>query len=76
MVPVDERPLVSKVRTIDLPLESILDLLTGLLEVALHLVGLTLNFELVVPGRSSRNLLELAFGDLGIVLGLIFVTHG
>ena len=75
MVPVDERPLVSKVRTIDLFLESILDLLTGLLEVALHLVGLALNFELVIPGRSARNLLELALSDLGTVLSLIFVTH-
>jgi len=75
LIPVDVRSLASQLRALDLFLESILDLLSGLLQVALHLVGLSFNFELAIANDLSCGLFELALGDLGGVARLVFFSH-
>ena len=52
-------------------LESVLDLLTGLLEVALRLVGLALDSELVIAADLAGHFLELSLCLLGGVLCLV-----
>src|SRR5690348_5634092 len=46
-------------------LEGVLDVLGGVLEIGLRLVGLALALEFVVVGRSADGLLGLALGILG-----------
>ena len=51
-------------------LEGVLDLLAGLLEVALSLVGFAAGLQVVVTGDFTGLLFDLASDFLGLVLGL------
>ncbi len=55
--------------------EDVFDFFTGLLEVALGLIGLALGLEVVVVGRLTRGLLALALELFGLVRGLVRKTH-
>src|SRR5690606_22933116 len=59
-----------------LPVEGVLDVVAGLLEVGLRLVGLPLGLEALVVRGLARALLELAARLLGGVLGLVSESHG
>jgi hypothetical protein len=56
-------------------LESILDPFTSLLNVALRLVGLSIDFELVIASGLPNGLFDVALGYLGQVLRFVFVSH-
>src|SRR6185503_9825828 len=56
-------------------LDGVLDLLAGLLQVALGLVDLALVLQAPVTGRLADALLDLAAEFLGLVLRLIFGAH-
>src|ERR1017187_2555760 len=56
-------------------LERVLELLAGLLDVALHLVGLTLGPQLVVAADLADGLLQLSLCLLGSVLCLVGRCH-
>src|SRR5512144_398314 len=56
-------------------LERVLDLLAGLLEVALRLVGLALGLQPLVAGRLSGGVLGLARELLRLVLDLVYPAH-
>src|SRR5947207_3280816 len=60
------------------PLEALTrvhDLLAGLLDVARGLIGHALGLEPLVADGLADGLLDLALDFLGLVLGLIGVTH-
>jgi DNA-binding Lrp family transcriptional regulator len=56
--------------------DGVLDVLAGLLQVALDLVGLALDFKRRVVNGLTVSLLDLALGLLGLVLCLVSCTHG
>src|SRR5215216_6981649 len=57
-------------------LEGVLDLLAGLLQVALGLVGLPLDLQFVVIGGPAESFFGLPLELLGLVLGLVINSHG
>src|SRR5215204_1134684 len=57
-------------------LEGVLDLLAGLLQVALGLVGPTLGLQFLVIGGLAESFLALPLEFLGLVLGLVINSHG
>jgi pimeloyl-ACP methyl ester carboxylesterase len=56
-------------------LERVLDLVPGLLEVALGLVALALGFHFPVAGRLAQGLLDVALDFRGLVGRLVFRRH-
>src|SRR5512133_3056605 len=57
-------------------LEGVPDLLAGLLQVALGLVGPTLGLQFLVIGCPAEPLFGLPLDLLGLVLGLVINAHG
>src|SRR5271166_1744502 len=57
-------------------LEDVLDLVAGLLEVALGLVALAFGFHLLVAGRLAQVLLDVALDLGGLVGRLVLSRHG
>src|SRR5829696_2482564 len=57
-------------------LEGVLDLLTGLLQVALGQVGPTLGLQFLVIGGPAEPLFGLSLDLPGLVLGLVIDAHG
>src|SRR5215203_1976326 len=57
-------------------LEGVLDLLAGLLQVALGLVGLPFDLQFVVIGGPAESFFGLPLELLGLVLGLVVNAHG
>src|SRR5690242_779161 len=54
---------------------SVLDLLAGLLDVGLALVGLALGLEVLVVRGAAEGFLDLALGLFGLVLELVVGAH-
>lgn len=73
LVLVDEKFSAFAERLPGLFLDRILDVLTGLLEVAHHLVHLAVFFELVVARNSPGSLIDFSLHNLSCVLRLIFL---
>jgi hypothetical protein len=59
----------------DSVLKGVLDLLAGLLHLALDFVGLALGFEMLVAGSPTNGCLHLALQFLGHVRDLVCDTH-
>src|SRR5215213_3161355 len=57
-------------------LDGVLDLLAGLLQVALGLAGSTLGLQFLVIGGPAEPLFGLPLDLLGLVLGLVINSHG
>src|SRR5450755_453669 len=55
-------------------LEGVLDLVAGLLDVALGLVGLAFRFQLVVAGRAADAFLDITL-DLGGLVGRLVLSR-
>src|SRR4029450_4920617 len=70
--PTPVRPLALRDESV---LERVLDFLTGLLEVGLRLVPLSLGLELLVIGGLSETFLGLAEPTLSLVLRLVLRGH-
>src|SRR4051794_5870016 len=72
--PATRDPVPAGPSTLTSALEGVLDLVAGLLEVGLALVGLALGLHLAVVTRVAELLLALTERSLGLVLEL--VVHG